>query len=178
MGKFVPPGRRTIIVASVSAALAGAALALAGGGTAVQGAGHGLARAGSSGTAVSSLASRPATSTFGPTVIDGIYQGESPPVSQLPILPVTPGPLHTRDNESLQSGSTDAQDPVVQHRKRSGPLSAPIHNFHGICLPFGLPCAQPRSCSCPPPDTNGELGTVQYVQIRNTHFAGYSNTRA
>ena len=88
MRKFVPPGRRTIIVASVSAALACAALALAGGGTAVQGAGHGLARAGSSGTAVSSLASGPATSTFGPTVIDGIYQGESPPVSQLPILPV------------------------------------------------------------------------------------------
>ena len=93
MRKFVPPGRRTIIVASVSAALAGTALALAGGGTAVQGAGHGLARAGSSGTAVSSLASAGAASSFGPNVIDGIYQGESPPVSQLPILPVIPGPL-------------------------------------------------------------------------------------
>src|SRR5436190_8357733 len=178
MRKFVPPGRRTIIVASVSAALAGAALALAGGGTAVQGAGHGLARAGSSGTAVSSLASGPATSTFGPTVIDGIYQGESPPVSQLPILPVTPGPLHTRDNESLQSGSTDAQDPVVQHHKGSGPLSAPIQNFDGICLPFGPPCAQPSSCSCLPPDTNGEVGATQYVQIVNSDFAVYSKAGA
>ncbi len=178
MRKFVPPGRRTIVVASVSAALAGAALALAGGGTAVQRAGHGLARAGSSGTAVSSLASGPATSTFGPTVINGIYQGESPPVSQLPILPVTPGPLHTRDNESLQSGSTEAQDPVVQHRKGSGPLSAPIQNFDGICLPFGPPCAQPSSCSCLPPDTNGEVGATQYVQIVNTDFAGYSKTGA
>src|SRR6184192_227411 len=178
MRKFVPPGRRTIIVASVSAALAGAALALAGGGTAVQGAGHGLARAGSSGTAVSSLAYMPATSTFGPTVIDGIYQGESPPVSQLPTLPVTPGPLHTRDNESLQSGSTDAQDPVVQHRKGSGPLSAPIQNFDGICLPFGPPCAQPSSCSCLPPDTEGEVGGSQYVQAVNTDFAVYSKTGA
>src|SRR5438094_3430137 len=178
MRKFVPPGRRTIIVASVSAALAGAALALAGGGTAVQGAGHGLARADSSGTAVSSLASGPATSTFGPTVIDGIYQGESPPVSQLPILPVTPGPLHTRDNESLQSGSTDAQDPVVQHHKGTGPLSAPIQNFDGICLPFGPPCAQPSSCNCLPPDTEGEVGGSQYVQAVNTDFAVYSKTGA
>src|SRR6266550_8440958 len=111
MRKFVPPGRRTIIVASVSAALAGAALALAGGGTAVQGAGHGLARAGSSGTAVSSL-------------------------------------------------------------------SAPIQNFDGICLPFGPPCAQPSSCSCLPPDTNGEVGATQYVQIVNTDFAVYSKTGA
>src|SRR5207248_1829712 len=157
---------------------AGTALALAGGGTAVQGAGHGLARAGSSGTAVSSLASAGAASSFGPNVIDGIYQGESPPVSQLPILPVTPGPLHTRDNESLQSGSTDAQDPVVQHHKGSGPLSAPIQNFDGICLPFGPPCAQPSSCSCLPPDTNGEVGATQYVQIVNTDFAVYSKTGA
>ena len=72
----------------------------------------------------------------------------------------------------------DAQDPVVQHRKGSGPLSAPIQNFDGICLPFGPPCAQPSSCSCLPPDTNGEVGDTQYVQMVNTDFAVYSKTGA
>jgi hypothetical protein len=170
---------RKLIVALVLAALAGATLAIAGG-TAGKRATHGLVRASGSGTAAgSSLASTNTTSSFGPNVIDGIYQGESPPVSQLPVLPVNPGPLHARDNESLQSGgSTNAQDPVVQHRKGTGPISAPIQNFDGICLPFGPPCNQPSSCSCLPPDTNGEVGATQYVQTVNTDFAVYSKTGA
>src|SRR5438034_5918605 len=179
MRKLVPPGRRTIIAASLSAVLVGVTFALAGGGTAGRGASHGLVRGGNSATVGSSFASAAATSSFGPNVIDGIYQGESPAVSGLPVLPVTPGPLHTRDNESLQSGgSTNAHDPVVQHRKGSGPISAPIQNFDGICLPFGPPCAQPSSCSCLPPDTNGEVGATQYVQTVNTDFAVYSKTGA
>jgi hypothetical protein len=167
-----------MIVASLSAVLVGVTFALAGGGAAGRGATHGLVRASSSGMASSSLASAPATPSFGPNVIDGIYQGESPPVSELPVLPVTPGPLHTRDNESLQSGGSNVQDPVVQHRKGTGPISAPIQNFDGICLPFGPPCVQPSSCSCLPPDTNGEVGPTQYLQIVNTDFAVYSKTGA
>jgi hypothetical protein len=171
---------RKLIVALVLAALAGATLAIAGGGTAGKRAAHGLVRASSSGTAAgSSFASASATSSFGPNVIDGIYEGESPPVSGLPILPVVPGPLHTRDNESLQAGgSTNAQDPVVQHHKGTGPISAPMQNFDGICLPFGPPCAQPSSCSCLPPDTEGEVGATQYVQAVNTDFAVYSKSGA
>jgi hypothetical protein len=154
---------RKLIVALFLAALAGATLAFAGGGTSGKGATHGLVRASSSGSAAGSwFASASATSSFGPNVIDGIYEGESPPVSGLPILPVVPGPLHTRDNESLEAGgSTNAQDPVVQHHKGTGPISAPIQNFDGICLPFGPPCAQPSSCSCLPPDTEGEVGATQ-----------------
>src|SRR5919204_2196659 len=180
MRKLLPPSRRTVIVITLLAVLAGATVALAGGGTAGRGAiHHGLVRAASSGSVGSAFASAGTTSSFGPNVIDGIYEGESPAVSGLPVLSVTPGPLHTRDNESLQSGgSTGAQDPVVQHRKGSGPLSAPIQNFDGICLPFGPPCAQPSSCSCLPPDTNGEVGGSQYVQIVNTDFAVYSKTGA
>jgi hypothetical protein len=170
---------RKLIVALVLAVLAGATVALAGGGPAGKRAAHGLVRASNSGTAAgASFASTNATPSFGPNVIDGIYQGESPPVSQLPILPVIPGPLHTRDNESLQSGGSNAQDPVVQHRKGVGPLSAPIQNFDGICLPFGPPCNEASSCSCLPPDTNGEVGATQYVQIVNTDFAVYSKTGA
>ena len=170
---------RKLIVALVLAVLAGATVALAGGGTTGTRATHGLVRASSSGTASGSLASAGTTASFGPNVIDGIYQGESPAVSQLPILPVIPGPLHTRDNESLHGGgSSNAHDPVVQHRKGSGPLSAPIQNFDGICLPFGPPCAQASSCSCLPPDTDGEVGGTQYVQAVNSDFAVYSKTGA
>ena len=41
--------------------------------------------------------------------------------------------------ESLKPGNAPpgAKDPVVQKAKGSGPISAPIQNFDGICLPFG-----------------------------------------
>jgi hypothetical protein len=98
--------RRTVVVVSLPIVLAGAVIALAGGsssGPSAQAAGAGFVRAANSGstaTAVSSTRTH-AAATFGPNVINGIYQGESPAVSGLPILPVIPGPLHTRDNESL-----------------------------------------------------------------------------
>jgi hypothetical protein len=57
-------------------------------------------------------------------------------------------------------------------------VSTPIQNFDGICLPAGPPCAQPSSCSCLPPDTEGEVGATQYLQAVNTDFAVYSKTGA
>src|SRR6266536_2228559 len=58
------------------------------------------------------------------------------------------------------------------------PISTPLANFDGICLPFGPPCAQGSGCQCLPPDTNGEAGATQYVEIVNTNFAVYSKTGA
>jgi hypothetical protein len=173
--------RRAGIVVSLPVVLAGIVLAATAGsaGTPAREAGVGIVRAANS---VPSGASAPAanrSTSFGPNVIDGEFLGESPAVATLPILPVIPGPLHTRDNESLQmGGNTDAHDPVVQHQKGTGPISAPIQNFDGICLPFGPPCAQPSSCSCLPPDTDGEVGGTQYVQAVNSDFAVYSKTGA
>jgi hypothetical protein len=174
---------RTVVVASLAVVLAGAVLAFAGGsggGAATRHAGLGLVRAATSATDSGSLASADTSLSFGPTVSTGIFQGESPPVSSLPILPVNIGPLRTRDNEAVgsQGPPPDVRDPVVQHRKGTGPLSAPIQNFDGICLPFGPPCAEPSSCSCLPPDTDGEVGGSQYVQMVNTDFAVYSKTGA
>src|SRR6266566_234114 len=172
--KLAPPRRRTAIVASLPVVLAAQRKDRAG-----NGAVHGLVRASNSATAGPSLVSAPATASFGPNVSTGIYQGESPAVSSLPVLPVVPGPLHARGIESLQpSGGSNVQDPVVQRHKGTGPISAPIQNFDGICLPFGPPCAEQSSCSCLPPDTNGEVGATQYVQIVNTDFAVYSKTGA
>ena len=175
--------KRTLVVASLPVVLAGAILALAGGsggGTSGKGAAVGLVRASNSGTLQSSLASATISGTFGPHVSQGLYQGVSPDVSSLPVLPVLAGPLHTRDNESLRPGGAapGTKDPVVQKKKGAGPISAPIQNFDGICLPFGPPCAQQSSCSCLPPDTDGEVGANQYVQMVNTDFAVYSKTGA
>jgi hypothetical protein len=173
--------RRTGIVVSLPVVLAGIVLAATAGsaGTPAREAGVGIVRAGSSVSNGTGVSTDKTLSSFGPNVIDGVFQGESPAVSTLPILPVIPGPLHVIANESLQpGGNTNDHDPVVQHRKGTGPISAPIQSFDGICLPFGPPCAQPSSCSCLPPDTDGEVGGSQYVQAVNTDFAVYSKTGA
>ena len=173
--------RRTGIVVSLPVVLAGIVLAATAGsaGTPARQAGTGIVRAGSSVASGTAVSAGNTSASFGPNVVNGVFQGESPAVSTLPVLPVIPGPLHTRDNESLQAGgNTNAHDPVVQHRKGTGPISAPIQSFDGICLPFGPPCGQPSSCSCLPPDTDGEVGGSQYVQAVNTDFAVYSKTGA
>jgi hypothetical protein len=185
--KIIPPfaalrrRRRTVVVASLPVVL-GAVIALAGGSggsTAGKGATRGIVRASSSVTGGSTVVST-SPASFGPNVSTGTYQGESPPVSSLPVLPVVPGQLRSREIESLGSASQpgNTKDPVVQSKKGSGPISAPIQNFDGICLPFGPPCQLPSSCSCLPPDTNGEVGATQYVQMVNTDFAVFSKTGA
>jgi hypothetical protein len=173
--------RRTGVVLSVLVVFAGIVLAATAGsaGTPSRETGAGIVRAGSSVASGTAVSAGNTSASFGPNVVNGVFQGESPAVSTLPVLPVIPGPLHTRDNESLQAGgNTNAHDPVVQHRKGTGPISAPIQSFDGICLPFGPPCGQPSSCSCLPPDTDGEVGGSQYVQAVNTDFAVYSKTGA
>jgi hypothetical protein len=121
------------------------------------------------------------TQTFGPHVGDAVFDGVSPAVADLPVVQVpTVTAVDARDSEQLsaQKGSTSAQDPVVQHKRGTGPLSDPTANFDGICLPFGPPCAEASSCSCLPPDTNGAVGATQFVQIVNSDFAVYSKTGA
>jgi hypothetical protein len=174
-------GRRTLVVASLPLVLAAVAVALAGAGTGERGATRavGIARA-SSADVTSFAASSATTPTFGPHVVTGAFQGVSPEVSSLPVLPVPQAPLRARGIESLAPANRppDAHDPVVQNRKGAGSISAPIQNFDGICLPFGDPCGLPSSCSCLPPDTNGEVGATQYVQMVNSDFAVFSKSGA
>jgi hypothetical protein len=180
--KFVR--RRTLVVAALPVVLATVVAAVAGGSGAKTTGKHatrayGIARASSVGAGVagSSLAS---TGTAGPQVIDGKFQGTSPEVDSLPVLPVPQAPLHTLGIEALKPSGTvpGAKDPVIQKAKGSGPISGPIQNFDGICLPFGEPCAQPSSCSCLPPDTDGEVGSTQYVQMVNSDFIVFSKAGA
>src|SRR5438034_5580441 len=169
----------SLLIASVVAAL------VAGAGSAVRSSERsvGIARAG--GTGLVQQAQRNAQSrvaSFGPNVGEGVFDGESPAVSDLPVLPVAPvTQIVPRENESLKPATQPFQvnDPVVQTKRGTGPLSAPVRNFDGVCLPFGdTPCHEASSCSCLPPDTNGEVGLNQYVQMVNTDFAVYSKTGA
>ena len=57
----------------------------------------------------------------------------------------------------------DKQDPVVQNLAWPEQMPSFIVNFDGVGYP-GV------SCSCAPPDTNGAVGTTQYVQNVNDGF--------
>jgi hypothetical protein len=171
---------RVFVLLSLIALLVGIAHASGGGASRPATAGAGLVRAGSSATAGASTSlTTTASTSFGPNVGNGAFNGTSPAVSELPVLPVSPvTTLRTRDNENLHPSATqsNAKDPVVQKNKGTGAISNPIANFDGICLPFGPPCDQASSCSCLPPDTDGEVGATQYLQIVNSDFAVYTKT--
>jgi N-acetylneuraminic acid mutarotase len=62
-----------------------------------------------------------------------------------------------------------ASDPVVQRTKASANMPSPILNFDGIPYPGVV-------CFCAPPDTNGEVGLTQYVQIVNEGFQVFNKT--
>ena len=167
MSKFVR--RRTFVVTAVLVVLGAVVAALAGGsGARTSGKNatraYGIVRASSAGV-VSGTSAVASTATAGPQVIDGTFQGTSPDVDSLPVLPVPQSPLHTLGIEALKPSGTvpGAKDPVVQKAKGTGPISPPIQSFDGICLPGSSPCALPSGCSCLPPDTDGEVGPTQYV---------------
>jgi hypothetical protein len=158
--------RRLLIVAALVAVLVG--IARVSGGASSDQAGvvshtsAGIVRSGSSATAGGSGSVTASATSFGPNVGNGIYDGESPAVSDLPVLPVpAPTSITARDNENLHPSAyaSTAKDPLVQKTKGTGPISDPIANFDGICLPFGPPCDQASSCSCLPPDKNGTTGS-------------------
>src|SRR5436189_4603332 len=86
-----------------------------------------------------------------------------------PLRMLPPAPIRLQDehevkrNPVLVSRHHDTADPVVQHRLARPNMPSPTLNFDGIPFP-GV------SCNCAPPDTNGEVGATQYVQIVNQGF--------
>lgn len=68
----------------------------------------------------------------------------------LPILKLPP----------RNTNAPDAPDAAVQDAPAAPNMPAPMLNFDGIPFP-GV------NCNCAPPDTNGEVGLTQYVQIVN-----------
>jgi N-acetylneuraminic acid mutarotase len=63
----------------------------------------------------------------------------------------------------------EVSDPAVQSTLPTPGMPSPILNFDGIPYPGVV-------CFCAPPDTNGEVGLTQYVQIVNEGFQVFDKT--
>ncbi len=77
-------------------------------------------------------------------------------------------PLIPNDHEDMPD--TVVQDTQISTLALLAPhIPAPILNFNGIPFP-GV------GCNCAPPDTNGSVGTTQYVQIVNEGYQVFDKT--
>src|SRR4029453_6687848 len=64
---------------------------------------------------------------------------------------------------------TNQKDTAVQSKLAAPKMPGPGLSFDGISFP-GV------NCFCAPPDTNGEVGSTQYVQIVNTAIEVWDKT--
>ena len=108
MWKFVR--RRAVVVAAFPIVLAAVVVAVAGGSDAKTTGkdatrAYGIARASSAVGSTGNNMSVASPGTAGPQVINGQFQGTSPPVSTLPALPMLHAPLKANQIESQKPGS-------------------------------------------------------------------------
>src|SRR6266542_1986624 len=94
------------------------------------------------------------------------HNDASPPLRDLQQVPIQSlGEREANENPRLPIEHKDGPDEVVQdHHAISVPsIPGTTLNFDGIPFP-GV------ACNCAPPDTDGEVGLTQYVQIVNEGF--------
>lgn len=101
------------------------------------------------------------TSGPGPVVTHDLKHDVSPPLRDIPTPPLQLEAQHLMP-EPLPFPRTagSAPDPVVQSSLAPSVMPAPILTFPGIPFPGVV-------CNCAPPDTDGEVGATQYVQLVN-----------
>jgi Carboxypeptidase regulatory-like domain/Domain of unknown function (DUF4214) len=110
----------------------------------------------------------------GMTVGWSVKNDESPELRNMKVLPVKPQEEEeheeANENPELPYTHVDRPDPVIQSsfgavRDLLAPTVMPgtVLNFDGILFP-GV------ACNCAPPDTDGEIGLTQYVQMVNNGF--------
>ncbi|MEO7430445.1 MAG: hypothetical protein ABIR62_00060 [Dokdonella sp.] len=99
------------------------------------------------------------------------YQNDvSLPLYYLPAWNGEPADEDAREaaqNPKVPNHHVDVTDPVIQHTQ--SPISAmplSILSFDGMG----------PSCGCAPPDTNGEVGATQFVQMTNSGYQVYNKT--
>jgi hypothetical protein len=109
---------------------------------------------------------------IGMTVGWSVKNDESPALRDMKLQPVKPQEegAEANENPELPYKHLDRPDPVIQRsfgalRDLMAPnvMPATILNFDGIVFP-GV------ACNCAPPDTDGEVGLTQYVQMVNNGF--------
>ena len=105
----------------------------------------------------------------------------SPALRDLPALWPPPAPSDGQDSESREANlnpklplplHVDVSDPVIDHGEaRLAPNAMPtrILSFDGISYPGVV-------CNCVPPDTDGAVGSTQYVQIVNEGYQVFDKT--
>ena len=109
-----------------------------------------------------------------PIVIHSVYNDLSPAMRDVEPWPVQR--VHEPEAAENPKSSTglhkDGIDLVVQKGllgQLAPGIPAPILNFAGIPFPGVI-------CNCAPPDTNGEVGATQYVQIVNEGYQVFDKT--
>jgi hypothetical protein len=101
-------------------------------------------------------------------VVPSYHNDVSRPLRDMPDVPAQRQAEHeAAENPFIPVPHKDAADPLVGQGawlKRLAPnIPSPILNFEGTPFP-GV------NCSCAPPDTNGEVGATQYVQMVNEGY--------
>jgi len=97
----------------------------------------------------------------GATVINEVKHDTSPPLRDIPPAPAQVGKEENENRNPFPVPHTNVKDPVVQNF--FGPLAmpTPILTFEGMTNQCG---------GCTPPDTNGDVGPNNYIQIVNEAF--------
>jgi hypothetical protein len=101
------------------------------------------------------------------TVSRSVKNDVSLPLREVPVAKEAPLLISENENRpSLANNITRVKDTVVQpfvSGREPDAIGAPIANFEGVNTRAGVS----------PPDTNGEVGKTQYVQMTNAGFAVY-----
>src|SRR5437870_2476356 len=97
-----------------------------------------------------------------------IHNDVSPALRDMPALPIqAKQQREAMENPLIPNNHQDAPDTVVDKGTLLSQLApsipTPILDFAGVPFP-GV------SCNCAPPDTNGEVGATQYVQMVNEGY--------
>ncbi|HEX5240387.1 MAG TPA: hypothetical protein VFW20_05265, partial [Candidatus Limnocylindrales bacterium] len=111
---------------------------------------------------------------------NGVFAGGALKHDRSPDLrTIAPQPVRALPaDEDQDQGDADAagraphaRDTVVQTSQPSTQMPGTTQNFEGIDFPGVV-------CNCAPPDTNGEAGATQYVQIVNEGFQVWNKSTA
>src|SRR5829696_337262 len=108
------------------------------------------------------------------TVGESIRNDTSQPVREMKQQPVFKPRREANENPKIAHFHRDAPDRVVQKSVAATEFATANMptvdmNFNGMQFP-GV------SCNCAPPDTNGEVGSTQYVQSVNEGFQVFDKT--
>src|SRR6266478_7613382 len=101
------------------------------------------------------------------TVGKSVQNDTSPPLRDMRQLPIMRKPEREANaNPKVNHSHKDSKDQVVQSETTApitGNMPSTQLNFDGVPFP-GV------ACNCAPPDTNGEVGATQYMQIVNEGY--------